>query len=55
MVRQSAISIIFFPNQVNPGNISLVEELMKIFEQQSLIMNFKLKNTKPTFRFRKAN
>jgi hypothetical protein len=55
VVRQSAVSIIFFPNQMNPRNISLIEELMKVFEQQSLIVNFKLKNTKSTFRFREAN
>jgi hypothetical protein len=40
---------------MNPRNINLIEELMEVFEQQSLIVNFKLKNTKSTFRFRKAN
>jgi hypothetical protein len=38
-----------------PRNISLIEELMKVSEQQGLIVDFKLKNTKSTFRFRKAN
>jgi hypothetical protein len=28
---------------------------MKVFEQQDLIVDFKLENTKTTFRFRKAN
>jgi hypothetical protein len=40
---------------MNPRNISLIEELMKVFEKQGLIVDFKLKNTKSTFRFRKAN
>jgi hypothetical protein len=49
------VHIIFSPNKLNPLNISLTVKLIKLFEQEGIIMNTEFNDTKPPFIFRPSN
>jgi hypothetical protein len=40
--------VVFKPNQLNPGNVMLIVELMKMFNEEGIILQSKVKNPEPT-------
>lgn len=51
MVWEFAISITFLPNEVNPRDVSPVEELVKVFQKRTLILGLEIQHSKTTFLF----
>jgi hypothetical protein len=48
---RNMFSVIWIPNKMHPRSINLVIELMQIFQEESLVLNFQIYHSKPTLVF----